>query len=685
MLTRPNLARRPTVLWSMAGVLAAVTVALGVAEWQGWRFLARPAERWLSQHLEREVRFGAAESTGFRLSLWRGIRLQVADLSIANPPWSQLGPMLTAHQAELRLRYRDLWAARGGCALNVQALQADTLQLRLERRQDGRASWQFGGADSGLAAAEPAINGVHFESLMVRDGRLHWIDEPSQVTLDGEFAYRPDAWRQTPGWVAQAKGRYRDAPMAWQARTAAVLPGIDALAPAEVPLSVEGSAGRARLKFEGSIRDLFGEQSLNGRYALSGPSLAAVGDPLGVTLPTTAEFTLRGQLQRDGDRWRTQVESAQIGRSRLSGDFEFHHVAGQVPSLTGELRGTALWLQDLGPAIGVEPGTGLAGQPERPTSSTAARRVLPDRPLDLPSLAAMKADVRVRLDRFELGHPKLESIRPLKARITLGDSVLTVKDLDATLAQGRIWGGFQLDARQPRDGIWDVNLSTQGLRLEQWIDQARPAGQPPYVAGDIGGQLQLRGHGRSVAELLAHADGQAKLWWTEGQISHLVVEGSGIDLAQALGVMVTGDRALPVQCGAADLRIRQGIVSPQVMVVDTSDSTLWATGHISLASEELSLTGHVAPKDVSPLALRTPVRVRGTLADPDLSLAKGPLVRRAVPALLLGMLNPLAALLPLIDLGSGEARDRLNGCRTLAARQPAPAPSRARSARPGAS
>lgn len=143
--------------------------------------------------------------------------------------------------------------------------------------------------------------------------------------------------------------------------------------------------------------------------------------------------------------------------------------------------------------------------------------------------------------------------------------------------------------------------------------------------------------------------------------------------------------AVGVALGVADLRIRQGIVSPQVMVVDTSDSTLWATGHIPLASEEMDLTGHVAPKDVSPLALRTPVHVRGTLADPELSLAKGPLVRRAVPALLLGMLNPLAALLPLIDLGSGEARDRLNGCRALAARQPAASPSRPRSTRPGSS
>lgn len=653
-------------------LLATLAAAIGVAEWQGWRFLAHPAERWLSGHLEREVRFGDSPgdnaSENFRLSLLGRIRLQVAELNIANPAWSQLGPMVLAKQAELNLRYRDLMAARGGHALIVQALRADSLQLQLERAADGRASWQFGQPSAPENHEKPPIDGVHFESMVVRDGHLKLIDVPSAVKLDGQFAYLPDAWQQKPGWTAQAKGSYRDAPITVQARTGAVLPGIDALAPAEVPVSFEGSAGRARLKFDGSVRDLLGQQALVGRYTISGPSLAAVGEPLGVTLPTTAEFTMQGQLQRDGYRWTTQVRSAQIGRSRMAGDFEFRNKPGELPALSGELRGPALWLQDLGPAIGVEPRPELARTPQDKTPPTDAH-LLPDRPLDLPSLAVMQADVKIKLDRFELGHPKLESMRPLKAHLTLNDSVLTLEDLDATLAQGRVWGRIRLDARQPKNGIWTVDLSTAGLRLEQWIEQNRAKGQPPYVAGDLGGRFKLTGHGRSVADLLATADGQGQLLWTRGQLSHLVVEGAGIDIAQALGVMIRGDKPLTVECGAADLKVRNGQVTPDVLVVDTKDSTLWASGSLSLASEKMDMTAHVAPKDFSPLALRTPLHVRGTLGDPDVSLEKGPLVKRAVPAILLGMVHPLAALLPLIDTGSDGAEERLAGCRQLVARQ----------------
>ncbi|WOI48198.1 hypothetical protein [Acidovorax sp. BLS4] len=42
-------------------------------------------------------------------------------------------------------------------------------------------------------------------------------------------------------------------------------------------------------------------------------------------------------------------------------------------------------------------------------------------------------------------------------------------------------------------------------------------------------------------------------------------------------------------------------------------------------------------------------------------------MRRAGSAVLLGLINPLAALLPLIDPGSDKARERTAGCQALIA------------------
>ncbi|HJV69005.1 AsmA family protein [Ideonella sp.] len=664
----PPLARR--LLWPL-GALALLLAAFGIGEASGWRFLAGPAERWAGRHLDREVHFGGsagrAGDPGFRLSLLGHVRLRLAELRVANPAWSQLGPMVQARQVELRLRWRDLMAARDGQPLTLQWLQADGLELQIERHADGRASWQFGRRTAAETGAAPAINGVHFETLQVRDGRLTLRDAPTALRLDGQFGYLPDAWQgQQPGWVGEARGAYGPWPVELKLRTGSVLPEVASLQASEVPVVLTGGAGTARLSFDGMVHDLLGQPRFKGRYVLGGPSLAAVGEPLGITLPTTPPFTMQGEIERDGPRWATRVQSARIGRSQLAGEFEFRRPAGALPSLSGELRGPVLWLQDLGPAIGTRAKPTL-GTPALPPPAHAPERVLPDRPLDLPSLSVMQADVRIRLDRLELGHPRLQSAQPLRAHLTLNDGVLTIEDLDATLARGRLWGRVQLDGRQPR-ALWNVDLSASGLRLEQWIAQQRPAGQPPYVTGELAGRFQLQGRGRSVAELLGASNGNAHLLWSDGTVSHLAIEAAGIDIAEVLGLMLRGDDTLPVRCGAADLAVRAGQVEPRLLVVDTPDSTVWGSGSVSLADERLDLLARVAPKDMSPLALRTPLRVRGTLSDPRVSLDKGPLARRAVPAVLLGLLNPLAALLPLVDTGSREAAEQhLAGCHRLVA------------------
>jgi len=657
-------------------VLVLLVAAFGIGEASGWRFLAGSAERWASRYLDRELRFGgSADQTGdsgFRLSLLGRVRLQLADLTIANPSWSQLGPMVQARQVELRLRYRDLMTAGNGQPLTLQWLQADGLALQLERRADGAASWQFGRRKKAAADTDPAINGVHFENLQVRDGQLALRDGARALHLDGRFGYLPDAWQgQQPGWVGDAKGTYQQWPVELKLRTGSVLPEATSLQASAVPMVLTGHAGTARLSFDGTVRDLLGQPGFKGRYVLGGPSLAAVGEPLGVTLPTTPPFTMQGEIERDGPRWATRVESARIGRSQLAGEFEFRRPAGALPSLTGELRGAVLWLQDLGPAIGTRAKPTL-GTSALPPPAHAPARVLPDRALDLPSLSVMEADVRVRLDRFELGHPLLQSAQPLRARVTLNDSVLTIQDLDAALAKGRMWGRVELDGRTAK-AVWTVDLSANGLRLEQWIKQQRDAGQPPYVTGELAGRFQLQGRGRSVAELLGSSNGNARLLWSDGTVSHLAIEAAGIDIAEVLGLMLRGDDTLPVRCGAADLAVRNGQVEPRLLVVDTADSTVWGTGRVSLVDERLDLLARVAPKDMSPLALRTPLRVRGTLSKPAISLDKGPLVRRVVPAVMLGLLNPLAALLPLVDPGSREAaQQRLAGCHRLVAERPTP-------------
>jgi uncharacterized protein involved in outer membrane biogenesis len=108
--------------------------------------------------------------------------------------------------------------------------------------------------------------------------------------------------------------------------------------------------------------------------------------------------------------------------------------------------------------------------------------------------------------------------------------------------------------------------------------------------------------------------------------------------------------------------------------MDNKDSTMWITGQVSLRDESLNLHVVTRPKDWSLLSLRTPVTITGTLEDPAVGIEPKGLARRVLGALALGTVaGPAAAILPLIETGSGGAKDPCNPSATAGAPPPPPA------------
>ena len=673
-----------TTRWRLiaAGAITAV-VSLGVCEALGWPFLVQPIQRWLSATLERRISFNEDPAAHPRviIHLLGGLAITAPYIEIGAPAWSAAPYLLLARDARLQLSYADLWRARGDAPLRIQALRAAKFDGYLERLADGRASWEFGMRSDTGSARLPA-----FELPAIDSGTLTYRDALTGFDLNATLSLldsaAPLAGGGTRGLTLQGSGSYRTAPLKIALRAQGVLPVSANHAPT-LPVTLEAQLGKAELSFKGTTTDALHFAALTGRFSLAGMSLADVGEPVHVTLPTTGPFRAVGDIAKDGNVWTIMLEKMSIGSSQLAGRFTYNPSL-RVPLLTGRLTGTKLLLADLGPAVGAR-----VPQPEQ-TKPSAARqlasaRVLPDRPFNLPALRAMDADVQIEIENFDLGTRVLEPLKPLRAHLMLTNGVLTFSDLIAHTGQGQFGGTLQLDGRTAQ-ALWTADVRWAGIRLERWIRQARPASAPPYLTGDLNGQARVVGQGKSTASILSHLNGGVRVYVLNGTISHLAVEAAGLDIAQGLGVFIKGDNALQIQCTAADLVAEQGVVSPRVFVLNTSESTVFLAGSISLATETLDLTAIVTPKDFSPLALRTPLRLRGSFADPDVGLDKGKLGTRLGASVLLALVNPLAALIPLFDIGnSADAKRDADDCRALseriAARPELPPPTRGSAAR----
>ena len=634
-------------LWAWA-LPTGLLVAIGIGEALGWPFLAQPLQRLLSHKLGRAVTLTPREpaqpapESAFSLRFIGGLRMRAPAVELAAPAWSKAPHTLRAHDLVVELRYTDLWRAWRGQPLRIQRLHAALLDAELERLADGRASWQVAaGSPAGAAPTRlPA-----FGDLRLGAGTLRYRDVPLDIDLQARASLVDDA-ALAPYLQLLATGSWRGQPL--QARlTSSVAPPL--------ALTLQASVGRASLHFDGQPMQAGLLGNLSGRFRLSGPSLAAMGDPLGLTLPTTGAFNASGLIARQGDTWYARIDDAAVGASRLNGAFRYD-AALAVPLLSGRLGGSRLLLADLGPVVGA-------------TGSVRGKgKVLPDRPFDLASLRTMDANVLIDIDHLDLDTRLLEPLRPLQGHLQLRGGVLGLGDLRSHTGEGRLSGSLALDGRAAT-AVWTARLRWDDILLERWIRQLRGPDAPPYVAGRWSGQAQLQGQGISTAQILGSLNGQVRSSLRRGSLSHLVVEAAGVDVAEAVGLLFNGDASLPLTCAAADLGVHAGVLRPRVFVLDTPDSTAWIDGTLSLARETLDLRVVVSPKDFSPLTLRTPLRVGGSFAEPLVSAETGPLALKLGAALLLGLLNPLAALVPLLDIGNAEeARQGAADCLALSQR-----------------
>jgi uncharacterized protein involved in outer membrane biogenesis len=362
--------------------------------------------------------------------------------------------------------------------------------------------------------------------------------------------------------------------------------------------------------------------------------------------------------------WSLSKVDLDVGESHLGGQFSVD-LSSKLPVLTGELNGSRFVLADLLPAFGAaKPGT----QEAKVIVQAQGGRVLPQREFDIPSLHWMNADVKVRLARAELGSLFRQPLAPLDGDLTLDSGVLKLSNLVTRAAGGELKGDLALDGN-PSNPSWTADMRWAGIELDQWLrprnttsQQAKPSGEKPgFVTGRLGGHAMLHAHGKSMAVVFGSADGTVQVWVRDGTISHLVVEAAGIDIAQALGVYLIGDDLLPMTCAVVKANSKGGLLTPEVAMVDTRDSTLFIAGTVSLVDERLALTLTSKPKDMSPARLRSPIKVDGTFEHPQVHVEKKPIAVKLLASAALAAINPLAALLPLFDAGDKEGA---GGCQS---------------------
>ena len=633
---------RRTLAWRVGLLVAAVLYVVLVALWN-WDWFKGPVERRITAATGRAFKIGGHLDVD--VDVGRVIVVRATDLSLQNAPWSATAQMARADLLRLEIPFWPL--VRGDRMLR----RVDVVRpsLLLERNARGDANWRFRRASSPKSGPG---RGWSFGELRVHDGRLDVHDAPFgtnlQLTVDSAL---PQANAESVRMLFHGSGRYRSQPFkldGWADSPVALLERADAA----WRVDVSARAGATRARAYGALRVPLNPAHVIVNAELRGDDLADLYPLLGLAIPSSPPYLFSGHLERKNRVVAMHDMKGRIGDSDIDGDASVD-LGGAKPMLTADLASNNLDLDDLGGLIGLPPGTAPGesvspAQREEALRRAASPRLLPDKDYDLHKLNAMNADVRLRATHIDAGKWPFESIA---ARLQLRDALVQVDPLVFGFAGGKLAGKVTLDARKSTiDAGADVGI--RSLDLERMF----PKLEPPNI-GRINGTVRLHGHGNSIAAMMATADGEAQLGMGRGRFSNLLLELAGLDVYESLKFLLGKDHTVKLRCAYGDFGVEDGHMKTRSMAFDTSDTVVFGSGSVDFGDEALDLEIRPQPKDFSPVSLRGPIEIAGTIKHPKFYPKPKPLMARIAAAAALYAVAPPAALLALIETGPGENVD----------------------------
>jgi uncharacterized protein involved in outer membrane biogenesis len=656
------------LLWTIVSLLALVALLVVFVLTFDWNRAKPYIDRRVSESTGRtfEIRGNLAlhwqradqGQAGWRRWLpWP--RVVADDIVLGNPDWAKTGPqMATVREIRFTLSPLPLLAK----SVVLPDLEVDGLALALERGADAANNWTF-------KANAPSAWRFDLQQLILKQAQVRYLDPLIKLDMHADVNTLADNNPQGYGLAFTLGGTYNKAAVSGGGKAGAILSLQDSSAP--YPIAVDAKLGKNAIGVEGKIARPATLTEIDVNLSLAGASMANLYPLTGVLLPDTPPYAIKGHLigkinGSGGDQWTYEKFSGRVGASDLGGTLEYLRRQPR-PLLRGKLVSEQLRLADLGPVVKADSNVSKMNRGAAPMQPS--NKALPAEPFDTKSWGALDADIEFT-GRKIIRDASLP-IQNVVAQLHLKDSVMSFTPLNFGVAGGNLTSDIKLDGSKPAAIRAEIKMAARHLKIKQLFPTLESM-QASF--GEVNGDASLSGVGNSVAALLGTSNGEVKAVVSKGSVSKFILEAAGLNIANAAFVKLFGDKQVQMNCLASDFSVVDGLMHTRSFVMDTDDAVINVSGDINLAKELLALDVRPKSKGLRIISLRSPLYVHGTFKDPDVGLYKGAIALKAGAAVALAAISPLAAVLPLINMGRTEDTDCAGLLAEASAKPSAPAP-----------
>ncbi|MGI9265310.1 MAG: AsmA family protein [Gammaproteobacteria bacterium] len=399
-------------------------------------------------------------------------------------------------------------------------------------------------------------------------------------------------------------------------------------------LAIDGLKGEAKtsnssLSVSGRIGDLLNTRDVDIRVhavAASAHVFLPWKHPIWGRLGT---METRFQLSGGPDHFDIKIDDIQLGKSRLSGDFDFTLYDNGGMSVRGAFKPGTL---DITPWLaGTDSDSKAADNP----TARSRERIFSDDPLPLEWMDDLTLNIQLDELTRTLGTGHLD--------VTDGDLVLASRNLSVEpfglryLGTG-VSGGLTLDARQEPE----LRFRASGLGFDLG-NLTRRAGLSDTAQGRVDLQLSFKTSGHTPGQMASSANGRLALLITEGLLPDTNLPLHFVETFTR--VMPGADRrdGVHILCGMVDMPVDDGVARSNVLVLDTKEALIKGDARVNLHDETMRIRLAPTAKHARAMAHNVDVEIHGNLRDPEIQVntlrAAGSAARAAGRFALLGPLG----------------------------------------------
>jgi len=428
----------------------------------------------------------------------------------------------------------------------------------------------------------------------------------------------------------------------------------------EGPLTVRnikahiGTEGLVKLHLTGAVRDPIKKRGIDLRFSAQGKDVARLKRITKSFLPVRGPFEVSGRAVVTVPEKYT-FSDLKVSHEHLG--FEGYaqiDVSKRTPSVKAVLTSKKIDLRPLLSKAGRKPGRAV---------QTKTNRVFPKDPLPFYLLRQANGQVRLRAERALL--PRL-ALTALDLDVIVQDGCLTARRLKCNAGGGTVEGFFDL-LPQGKTAKMEMEMTLRHVDVGRMLKQLKAK---RVLEGDLDADIDLRGSGGSIAELMAGLNGRTCVIMGAGRIHKEYVSLWEAHLGAGISRLFTpaSENAdyTEFNCFVNGFNINQGLAEVTALVLDTDHTSVIGEGRINLRTEQLDLsvkpfhkkgieTGLFGKFSLGFGELTKPFKFGGTLAEPSYALDPAQtaiIFGKAVGGVVL--FGPLGIAVALVSCSSGD-------------------------------